>query len=685
MRSPRIRRTGLAAFAGFALAAGLPAIPATAETGARPAPPPAVVAAAAADRAAASGLDALSTGPAEEFHRISLTPGGAGLFYAEYERSYAGLRVVGGDAVVVADGTGDVRETIVAPTDPIKVGTRPEVTAERASAVARSQVSTVERSTRPELVVLAGDSPTLAYEVVVTGRNEGIPSKLHVLVDADTGAVAQRWDEVRGAAQPDDAEVLGTGSGYYNGSVTIDTSPGYSMRDPNRSGVSCGDNNTKRVFTGSDDSWGNGSGTNLETACVDALYATQHEWDMLRDWLDRDGINGRGGGYPAWVGLNQANAYWNGSAATFGRSSDGRRQATPMDVVAHEFGHAIFQTTPGGSGGGGNEKGGLNESTGDIFGALTEFYAANPNDPPDYLVGEEVDLVGNGPIRNMYNPAARNHPNCYSSAIPNTEVHAAAGPQNHWFYLLAEGSNANPPSPTCDGSTVTGIGIQKAGQVFYNGLLRKTSAWTHAAARQATLAAALELFPGRCTEFDAVEAAWNAVSVRARPGEPTCDAQPPAENDFSLSVNPTSASVEPGQSVTVAVDTRLTEGDAQTVRLSASGLPSGATATFTPASVQSGDSSTLTIATAASTPTGTVQVTITGDGTDADHTVQLRLTVGSGSPPACDAAPWTAQTPYVPGDRVSHAGHQWESTWYSTGAEPGGPDSWATWRDLGAC
>ena len=46
-------------------------------------------------------------------------------------------------------------------------------------------------------------------------------------------------------------------------------------------------------------------------------------------------------------------------------------------------------------------------------------------------------------------------------------MHAAAGPGNHWFYLLAEGSNptnGQPASPTCNGSTVTGIGIQKAQQ-----------------------------------------------------------------------------------------------------------------------------------------------------------------------------------------------------------------------------
>ena len=47
----------------------------------------------------------------------------------------------------------------------------------------------------------------------------------------------------------------------------------------------------------------------------------QQEWDMLGQWLGRNGINGSGGGFPARVGLNQVNAFWNGSYTNFGRNS----------------------------------------------------------------------------------------------------------------------------------------------------------------------------------------------------------------------------------------------------------------------------------------------------------------------------------------------------------------------------
>ncbi|WP_433314714.1 S8 family peptidase [Micromonospora sp. CA-269861] len=105
---------------------------------------------------------------------------------------------------------------------------------------------------------------------------------------------------------------------------------------------------------------------------------------------------------------------------------------------------------------------------------------------------------------------------------------------------------------------------------------------------------------------------------------------PPA-NDFSVSVSPTSGSAAPGGSVTATVGTATTAGSAQSVSLSASGLPAGATASFSPSTVTSGGSSTLTIATSASTPAGSYPVTITGSGAAGTRTATYTLTVtGSG-------------------------------------------------------
>ena len=67
------------------------------------------------------------------------------------------------------------------------------------------------------------------------------------------------------------------------------------------------------------------------------------------------------------------------------------------------------------------------------------------------------------------------------------------------------------------------------------------------------------------------------------------------------------------------------------IQLAASGLPSGATASFSPSSVNAGGSSTLTIATSASTPAGTYQVTITGSNGTVSHNTTFTLTVQAGS------------------------------------------------------
>jgi hypothetical protein len=100
-----------------------------------------------------------------------------------------------------------------------------------------------------------------------------------------------------------------------------------------------------------------------------------------------------------------------------------------------------------------------------------------------------------------------------------------------------------------------------------------------------------------------------------------------ATNDFSLSVSPTSGTVTAGGSTTATVATTLTSGTAESVSLSASGLPTGATASFSPASVTAGGSSTLTISTSASTPAGSYSIGVTGTAASATHSATFTLTV----------------------------------------------------------
>ncbi|MEU9124898.1 M28 family peptidase [Streptomyces sp. NPDC048506] len=125
-------------------------------------------------------------------------------------------------------------------------------------------------------------------------------------------------------------------------------------------------------------------------------------------------------------------------------------------------------------------------------------------------------------------------------------------------------------------------------------------------------------------------------------------------NDFSLAVTPGSGGVDPGGSATGTVSTATTKGAAQTVQLAASGAPAGVTVSFSPASVTSGNSSTLTVTTTPTTAPGSYPLTLTGTGT-VTHTTTFTLTVkGTG---ACTGqqllanggfengtAPWTGDT-----------------------------------------
>jgi subtilisin-like proprotein convertase family protein len=105
-------------------------------------------------------------------------------------------------------------------------------------------------------------------------------------------------------------------------------------------------------------------------------------------------------------------------------------------------------------------------------------------------------------------------------------------------------------------------------------------------------------------------------------------------NDFSVSINPTTLSIVQGSSGVATVSTAVVSGAAQSVALSASGLPAGASASFNPSSVTGAASSTLTVTAGATTLPGTYAVNITGTASSGTHSVTLSLTVTA--PPTND-------------------------------------------------
>jgi hypothetical protein len=103
--------------------------------------------------------------------------------------------------------------------------------------------------------------------------------------------------------------------------------------------------------------------------------------------------------------------------------------------------------------------------------------------------------------------------------------------------------------------------------------------------------------------------------------------QPVPVPDFSLSASPGSQTVTAGGSTTYTATIGAINGFSGTVTLSASGLPSGASASFNPATVTGSGTSTMTVTTASNTPAATSTLTITGTSGSLTHSATVSLTV----------------------------------------------------------
>ncbi len=477
----------------------------------------------------------------QEFVAVDTIVDADGSSHVRMNRTIDGLEVLGGDLVVhrgPATGWQGVSQTLATP---LTLATQPTVASSAARtrtlkpAAATSSIVNLRAADKaPQLLVDAlSGTPRLAWEVLTLGRQaDGTPSRLATYVDARSGQVIRREEQVQTAD--------GSGQSLYSGTVPISitqSGSSYTLTDAAHGGArttdmknktdspfcgifgSCGNGS---AFSSPDTSFGNGTNANRESAGVDAHYGGAVTFDYFKLVHGRNGIFGNGVGAPSRVhyGNKYVNAFWDGSKMTYG-DGDGTSfgPLVSLDVAGHEMSHGVTENTANLTYSG--ESGGLNEATSDIFGTMVEFYAANPSDPADYLIGEEFDLARGTGFRRMDNPIADgSSPNCYSANTKNLDVHYSSGVGNHFFYLLAEGSGAKTiggtahSSTTCNGSTLTGIGRDAAQRIWFRALdVYMTSGTTYAQARTATLNAAADLYGTGSAQRTAVAAAWSAVSV----------------------------------------------------------------------------------------------------------------------------------------------------------------------------
>ncbi|WP_224281166.1 M4 family metallopeptidase [Streptomyces sp. LS1784] len=587
-----------------------------------------------------------------------------GTRHLRYERTLNGLPVLGGDLVVHQAPTGATKSVDRASTAPLGgVDTTPKLAAPAAQSAALAAESGTAVDTAPRLVVWAADnSPRLAWETVVSStKSDGTPSKMHVVTDATSGQVIQQWDGIE----------TGSGKGVFVGNVTIGTTQSgstYQMKDGARGGMyttnlNHGTSGTGTLYSKSTDTWGDGTVNNGESAAVDAHFGVAATWDYYKNTFGRNGIRNDGVGAYSRVhyGNNYVNAFWDDSCfcMTYGDGTNNTAPLTELDVAGHEMSHGVTSATANLTYSG--ESGGLNEATSDIFGTMVEFSANIPTDNPDYLIGELININGDGtPLRYMDKPSKDGASADYwSSTVGNKDVHYSSGVANHFFYLLAEGSGAKVingvsyNSPTQGNITVTGIGRDKAAAVWYRALTTyMTSSTNYAAARTATEKAATDLYGAGSAELAAVSTAWAGVNVGTAP------------SGGVTVTNPGNQSTAVGGAVNLQINAT---GGTAPLTYSATGLPTGL-------SISSSGAITGTASTA-----GTYNVTVTvKDSAGKTGTTSFTWTVSAGGGSCTPAqllgnegfetgtaAPWTATSGVL----------------NSSTSQPARSGSWKAWLD----
>lgn len=435
----------------------------------------------------------------------------------------------------------------------VVVNTQPNFSPENAIAFARRMYRGSKFLTdepQADLWVFRGEERDhLAYRVQMRREDGTAATSMPVIfVDAQTGEKVFQYDNLQTAS----------GSSLYSGTVNITTSVSgstYYMEDTarrmgtfnmnNTGNTSTGSGGTQSRYTDTNDVWD----TTAQKAGVDAHFGAAATYDYFKNIHGRNGIDGNNGPgsttaaansaialVPSRVhfGSNYNNAFWNGSAMTYG---DGNGTTfsplVTLDIAGHEMTHGVTERTANLTYA--KESGALNEAMSDIFGSMVERYSRPTT--WNWRIGEDAytPATAGDSLRRMDDPNADGDPDHYSlrlyagtctpsSTNDNCGVHTNSSIANHNYYLAAAGGTNR-----VSGVSVTGIGPDDAGKIWYRALtVYMTSGTTFAGARTATLNAATDLFGSTSTQYNTVATAWCAVGVGACPGGATPTPTPTA-------------------------------------------------------------------------------------------------------------------------------------------------------------
>ncbi|MFL5345332.1 MAG: M4 family metallopeptidase [Hyalangium sp.] len=415
--------------------------------------------------------------------------------HLRFQQLKNGLPVVNGELILHVDAkgnvfaaNGDARDTQSGMTTQTLV--KPQIAADAAALLASKQTEALDKSAKAERLVYVRDSSgelVLAHEVRVTGHAaNGLPVNNLVYVDAKSGRIALVAPQIHTALS---RKVYTANNGT--------TTPGTLKR------------------------------TEGQAATGDSALDTNYDllgyvYNCYKTNFNRDSFDNAGATYISTVhyDVNYVNAYWDGTQMVYGDGDgvDSISLAIDPDVTAHELTHAVTERTSNLTYSG--QSGGLNEAMSDTFGAICQSWNTGTwSTAADiWKVGEFVWTPGTAgdALRYMDDPAKDGASLDWAPDESGQDVHYTSGPPNLAFALLSKGGT-HPRGKSSN--VVTGIGVQKAGQIWYTANTSIfTSSTTYEQAKTYTEQAATQL--GYTAEVASVTAAWQAVGVGIPPPPP---------------------------------------------------------------------------------------------------------------------------------------------------------------------
>jgi hypothetical protein len=175
-----------------------------------------------------------------------------------------------------------------------------------------------------------------------------------------------------------------------------------------------------------------------------------------------------------------------------------------------------------------------------------------------------------------------------------------------------------------------------------------------------------------------------SITLAAVTGSPVINAIEITLPDFGVAASPATQFVPVSGSTAYTISTTAFNGFNGTMSFSASGLPTGATASFNPPTVTGTGSTTMTVTTSANTPAGTFPLTVTATSGAVNHTASASLVVtvpASVAPPIRVNAGGGVYTDSLGHGWLADVGFQSGSNFSVTGAIAGTADP-SLYRDL---